>query len=404
MFGFLKKKLKDTIDKIGEDAEKTAEVTEAPAETTPEPEPTPEPKQTREEEIIQDVEDLIETKDERFEDKFKEVKEDLEKKQEELSKEEQERRKNILASAAEKIKEAPKEQKGLFSKIKQKVTTVQISEEKFDELFEELELTLLENNVALEVIEKIKDDLKEDIVKKPIKRGSVTQEIRNSLRLSIQSLFFESSSIDLMQRIDGKKPYVILFVGINGSGKTTSIAKFAKMLKDEGKSVVVSASDTFRAAAIQQLEAHTTNLGIKLIKHDYGSDPAAVAFDAIKYAHSKAIDVVLVDTAGRLQSNTNLMQEMQKIVRVAKPDLKLFVGESITGNDCVEQARQFNEAVGIDGIILSKADVDEKGGAAISASYVTKKPILYLGTGQNYSDLTPFSSTMVVNSLGLSET
>jgi fused signal recognition particle receptor len=163
----------------------------------------------------------------------------------------------------------------------------------------------------------------------------------------------------------------------------------------------MAAADTFRAAAIDQLQLHADKLGIKLIRHDYGSDPAAVAFDAIKHAEASKKDVVLIDTAGRLHSNTNLMDEMKKIMRVAKPDLKLFVGESITGNDCTEQAKQFDQAVGIDGIILAKADVDEKGGAAISVSYVTKKPIFYLGVGQEYPDLQQFDKDKLIASIGL---
>ena len=214
---------------------------------------------------------------------------------------------------------------------------------------------------------------------------------------------FETSTIDLIEEIKNKKekPYIIAFFGINGSGKTTSIAKLANMLKEEKISCVLAASDTFRAASIEQLQQHADKLGIKMIKHDYGSDPAAVAFDAIKHAKAKSIDVVLIDTAGRMHSNTNLIDEMKKIIRVAKPDLKIFVGESITGNDCVEQAKTFNEAVGIDGIILAKADIDEKGGAAVSVSYVTKKPILFLGTGQKYGDLQVFNSEVVMKSLGL---
>jgi len=194
---------------------------------------------------------------------------------------------------------------------------------------------------------------------------------------------------------------VICFVGVNGSGKTTSIAKVAKFLQNNGLSVVLAAADTFRAAAIDQLQLHADKLGVKLIRQDYGSDPAAVAFDAIKHAEANRKDVVLIDTAGRLHSNINLMDEMKKIMRVAKPDLKLFVGESITGNDCVEQAKHFNVAVGIDGIILAKADVDEKGGAAISVSYVTQKPILFLGVGQEYEDLQEFDKEKLLASIGL---
>jgi fused signal recognition particle receptor len=164
---------------------------------------------------------------------------------------------------------------------------------------------------------------------------------------------------------------------------------------------VLAAADTFRAAAIHQLEEHGDKLNVKVIKHDYGSDPAAVAFDAIKYAESKNLDVVLIDTAGRMHSNTNLVDEMKKIIRVANPDLKIFVGESITGNDCTEQAKKFNEAIEVDGVILSKADIDEKGGAALSVSYVTGKPILYIGTGQEYKDLELFNSENIIKNLGL---
>ena len=198
-----------------------------------------------------------------------------------------------------------------------------------------------------------------------------------------------------------EKPFVIAFFGINGSGKTTTIAKIADLLKKNKISCVLAASDTFRAASIEQLQIHADKLGIKLIKHDYGSDPAAVAFDAVKHAKAKKIDVVLIDTAGRLHNQANLMEELKKIVKVAKPNLKLFVGESIAGNDCIEQAQKFNEIIGIDGIILTKADVDEKGGAAISVSYITKKPIIYLGVGQEHSDLKEFEPNTIIESLGL---
>ncbi len=294
------------------------------------------------------------------------------------------------------------EKKGFFEALKEKIITTKINEEQFEKLFWELELALMENNVAVEVIEKIKTDLKSDLVDKPIKRTKVEETIQETLRSSIGDLF-ESSDFDLIEEINDKKekPYVIAFFGINGSGKTTSIAKLANMLKEKKISCVLAAADTFRAASIEQLQQHADKLGVKIIKHNYGADPAAVAFDAIKHAKSKNIDVVLVDTAGRMHSNQNLIDEMKKIIRVAKPDLKIFVGESITGNDCVEQAKTFNETVGIDGIILAKADIDEKGGAAVSVSYITKKPILYLGVGQEYKDLKPFDSKVIIENLGL---
>lgn len=296
--------------------------------------------------------------------------------------------------------EAEPEKKGFFQRITETITTKKIGAEKFDEMFWDLELALLENNVAVEVIEKIKQDLKLQLVDKPIPRGKVEETIANSLHVSIEDLF-KVPQIDLLEKAKQKKPFVICFVGVNGSGKTTSIAKVAKYLQNHGLSVVLAAADTFRAAAIDQLQIHADRLNVKLIRHDYGSDPAAVAFDAIKHAEAKKNDVVLIDTAGRLHSNINLMDEMKKIMRVAKPDLKIFVGESITGNDCVEQAKKFNEAVGIDGIILAKADVDEKGGAAISVSYVTQKPILFLGIGQEYEDLQQFDKERLLASIGL---
>ena len=356
MFKFLKEKLKNAISKISESVEKEGTIEEKPIEE-------------------------IERKEEKgF---FAKIKEKF------IGKEE-----------IKKIEET--EKKGFFEVIKEKIITTKISGEQFEKLFWDLELALMENNVAVEVIEKIKKDLKEELVEKPIKRTKVEYTIQKTLKSSIEDLFL-TSNMDLVEEIKNKKekPYVIAFFGINGSGKTTSIAKIANMLKEKKISCVLAASDTFRAASIEQLQQHADKVGIKVIKHNYGADPAAVAFDAIKHAKAKNIDVVLIDTAGRMHSNVNLLDEMKKIIRVAKPDLKIFVGESITGNDCIEQAKTFNETVGIDGIILAKADVDEKGGAAVSVSYITKKPILFLGTGQKYSDLQVFDSEIIIKNLGL---
>lgn len=325
----------------------------------------------------------------------KEVEKEIERKEEKT-----EERPAVIAPKEEKP--ASKEKKSFTEKIAEKITKTTISEDKFEELFFSMEVALLENNVAVEVINKIKADLKTELVEKPLPRSRVSEVIESRLKKSIEDLF-SVESFDVIKKIGGKneKPFVILFVGINGSGKTTTIAKLASLLKEKKMSCVIAAADTFRAAAIQQLEKHADKLNIRLIKHAYGSDPAAVAFDAISHAGANHLDVVLIDTAGRMHSNVNLMDEIKKIVRVAKPDLKIFVGESITGNDCVEQAKRFNEAVGMDAIILTKADVDEKGGTAISISYVTKKPIIYMGTGQNYSDLKPFDASIIVESLGL---
>ncbi len=298
-----------------------------------------------------------------------------------------------------KEKEPEKLKKSFFGRIKESLTTKTISAGKFEELFWELEVALLENNVSVEVIERIKHDLKTELVDQPLP-WDVSKKIEQTLKQTLTEIL-TIDKIDLVKKIKQKeKPYIIAFFGINGTGKTTTIAKLTHYLQQQKLSVVLAACDTFRAAAIQQLEEHADKLNVKMIKHEYGSDAAAVAFDAIKFAEKNKIDVVMIDTAGRLHSNTNLMAELEKIIRVAKPDLKLFVGESITGNDCIEQARIFNELVEMDGAILTKADVDEKGGAPLSIAYVIKKPILFLGVGQKYGDLEEFDPEVILQRLG----
>jgi fused signal recognition particle receptor len=260
-------------------------------------------------------------------------------------------------------------------------------------------MTLLENNLAVSVIDEIKKKLKDEFVDKSISRKEIEEKIKAVLKDTLSKILLEP--FDLIKKIEEKKekPFVIVFFGINGAGKTTTIAKVAHLLQKSKLKCVLAASDTFRAASIEQLEKHAAALNINVIKHQYGADPAAVAFYAI--AHSKAAgkDVVLVDTAGRMHTKADLMREMEKIVRVSKPDLKIFIAESITGNDAVEQAAAFNKAIGIDAVILTKADVDEKGGAMISVSNVTGKPILFLGTGQKYDDLEYFDKTKIINSI-----
>ena len=412
MFGFLKDKLKNAVSSF---TKKVRDIVEEKELSKPIPKEKPKKEIKKKKEAKSKKEKITEVKPEikEIEKRIEETKEKLVetqekkgffsklfgKKEEKLEIKEKETKEP--AEFEEETKEDEKEEKkGFFTKITESVTKTSLSEDKFEALFWDLEVILLENNVAVEVIEKIKEDMKEILVKGKISRFDVEKTILETLKKSIdQILTFDK--IDLIREAKSKKPLVLSFVGVNGSGKTTSIAKLANYFQKNKLKVVMAASDTFRAAAIQQLEEHANKLNIKLIKHDYGSDPAAVAFDAVKYAQSNGIDVVMIDTAGRLHSNVNLMDEMKKIIRVAKPHYKIFVGESITGNDCVEQAQQFDNAVGIDGIILSKADVDEKGGAAISVSYVTKKPIMYLGTGQTYDDIEQFSKEKIIKTLGL---
>ncbi|MEK6820276.1 MAG: signal recognition particle-docking protein FtsY [Nanoarchaeota archaeon] len=298
----------------------------------------------------------------------------------------------------EKVEEE-REEKSIFQKIKSKFK-FKISEGYFDEIFSELETLLLENNTALEIVEFLKKNLKQELVGVEVKKEKVDEEIKRALKISIESLIEKPFS--LTEKIKhAEKPFVIVFFGINGSGKTTTIAKVAYLLKKNNISCILAASDTFRAASIEQLEKHGEKLGIKVIKNSYGADPASVAFDAIKHAKAHNIQAVLIDTAGRMHTKENLLKEMEKIIRISKPDLKIFIAESITGNDATQQAKNFNNAVGIDAIILTKADVDEKGGTSLSVSYITGKPILFLGTGQKYSDLEVFDKEKILKQLGL---
>lgn len=297
--------------------------------------------------------------------------------------------------------ETPKEEKkSFFSKLKSKITTSTLDEDTFKEIFQELEIILLENNVALEVVDKIKENLSKDLIGIEIKKGQIENAITTSLKEAISEVLIEPP--DIVQEIKKSLgPYTIVFFGINGTGKTTSIAKLAHLLKKENISCVLAAGDTFRAASIEQLQIHADKLKVPLIKQTYGSDPTAVAFDAKKYAEKNNIQCVLIDTAGRMYTKENLIKQMEKLIRVIKPNKKIFVGESIAGNDSIEQVKTFNEAIGIDGIILSKADVDEKAGTILSVSYVTNKPIYFLGIGQEYKDLQPFNKNNILKNLGL---
>ncbi|MDI6736898.1 MAG: signal recognition particle-docking protein FtsY [Nanoarchaeota archaeon] len=441
MFKFLKEKLKAAVSRISSAIEKEEPI-EVPLPPHIEPEeifteqeiedievpPPPveiipeKPKETRIEkpkETLRKEEKKAELRQPFVEEKkhFEKPKEAVKEIKKKVAREEpireipkkEEPKKEIIHETPKKevIHEAPKkeviqeEKKGFFSRLKQAITTTKISPERFDELFWELELAMLENNVAFEVIGKIKADLKNDLVEKPITRGKVEDAVVESLRESISGLFDDYKAVDFVKEAKGKKPYIVSFLGANGSGKTTTIAKMAYMLQKTGLKCVLAAGDTWRSAAIQQLEEHAKRLNVPIVKHDYGADPAAVAFDAVEMAKARNIDVVLIDTAGRQHSNANLMDEMKKIVRVAKPDLKIYIGEMIAGNDCIEQIRSFDQAVGIDAVVLAKADIDEKGGTAISVTYVTKKPILFLGMGQEYKDLEAFDKEKILNSLGL---
>jgi fused signal recognition particle receptor len=289
-------------------------------------------------------------------------------------------------------------EKGILEKIKQKITEKKIEEDDVKDILKDLEMSLIESDVAVEVADKICNDLKSNLVGKFIKRKEIENIIKKSFRDSILDIL-KVESFDLLERAKTKKPFVIVFLGFNGSGKTTSIARVGYLLKKNDFSCVFAAADCYRAASIEQLEEHGKKLGIEVIKHKYGADPAAVIFDAVKHAKAKDIDIVLADTAGRSHANVNLMDELKKIIKVNKPDLKILVLDALTGNDIYDQCKMFNDAVGVDALIITKADVYEKGGATLSASHTISRPILYLGVGQEYKDLEKFDSNKIVEKL-----
>ncbi|ABR55403.1 signal recognition particle-docking protein FtsY [Methanococcus vannielii SB] len=303
-----------------------------------------------------------------------------------------------------------KEKLGFFDKLSiaksiKKVLgkDVILTDDDIEEVLLEMEVELLEADVAYEVVEKIIESLKNQLVGIKISSKDNPEEITfKALKKSIKEILSQDK-IDVFKIIDEKKakkePAVLLFVGINGTGKTTSISKLGYILKEKGYSAVMAAGDTFRAGAIEQLDEHGKNTGIRVIKHQKGADSAAVIYDAIEHAKARGINVVLADTAGRQTTNINLMDEIKKVVRVTKPDLVIFVGDSLAGNDAISQAMEFNDAVNINGAILTKTDADAKGGAALSIAYSIKKPILFMGVGQKYSDLQKFDVEWMIKKL-----
>ncbi len=264
----------------------------------------------------------------------------------------------------------------------------------------------MENDVAHEIVDEMTSKIKTEISNLKLERDENSDEIITTKLYSfLYELFLSTNNkTDIIQSILEKKrskagPYSIIFLGINGTGKTTTIAKFCKLLRDHSISVVLAAADTHRAGAIEQITHHGNNLSVKVVSQRYGADPSAVARDALEHAKKNYVDAVLIDTAGRMQTSKNLMEEVSKIIRVIKPDMKIFVGDSLAGNDTVNQAREFFQYTNFDGSILTKSDADSKGGAAISIAYLTHKPILYLGVGQGYGDLAEFDHDKFLDSI-----
>ena len=373
MFGRLKKKLNEAIQKVSDTVTDTEPGTKSDRELETEP-------------IISDT--LVDAEP---------TTED--------TKSENPEEPNDSVTATEKPKDKKQKTKKTISGTLKSAVKV-VSEKKIDvdvldDALWELELVLLENNVASEMSEAICAEIKERLAGKSVSRFEVKNIIEETFKKNVrESLDCEPLDIEsiIEKNKAGKKPTLIMFLGFNGAGKTTNLAKLGHHLKGKGYSCVFAAGDTFRAAAIHQLEVHSETLKIPMIKHDYGSDAAAVIFDATKHAKAKDIDVVLADTAGRTHMNKNLLEELKKIVKVNRPDINILVVESIAGNDIVEQGRVFSEA-GVDGIILSKWDVDQKGGAALSLTKAIGKPIVFLGTGQEYRDLKEFNIEDVMENI-----
>lgn len=292
----------------------------------------------------------------------------------------------------------------MFEKLRQglegivnRINSVGLTEKDLDPILWDLQLQLIGSDVSVEVAEKVCNELKGRLLGEDAPRfRDKSKLIHDSLRASLESVLNGSGRVDLLKLVAeakaGGEPFVIMFIGINGTGKTTTIAKMSRLLMDKGFTVVLASADTYRAGAIEQLEEHGRRLGVRVISHRYGSDAAAVGFDAVEHAKARGVDVVLIDTAGRMQTNRNLMDELQKMKRVIQPDFTIMILDSLIGNDATEQAMTFNDHIGFDAAVLTKVDADAKGGSSLSVSYLTGKPVIYVGVGQGYEDLQPFDA------------
>lgn len=295
--------------------------------------------------------------------------------------------------------------KKAFSRAAKGVAQKELTEKVLDDVLLDLQIALLESDVAQEVVDDLSAKLKKELLGLKLeKEQEATEIVQSKLRTAVAEIFARTKRFDLIEKIKMKKeakggPFVVVFLGINGTGKTTTVAKIANLLRRAGFSVVVAAGDTHRAGAIEQLEQHTNRLSLKIVKQRYGADPSSVGRDAYDHAKKNHIDIVLMDTAGRMQTSKNLMDEMGKIVRVVKPDVKLFIGDALAGNDTINQAREFFHYTNFDGAILTKVDADAKGGSAISIAHITSRPIVYIGMGQGYDDIIPFDANKFIESL-----
>jgi len=404
MFGILKKKFSQLVEAISKKTKEKEEVKEEvkpiePVEEILEVEEVEKPEvkeaelpKEAEEKISESAEEVTEIVEEKIPESKLEVKEQFEEEAIEPP------RKEDFAE--------PEKKKSWFGKIKEKfvkaVFEKKLTEEDLEPILNELETGLIEADVALEVAEKIKNDLKIDLVGRDIKRGKEKEIILESLKQSLLGIL-SVPRIDLEEVIRKSKsenrPALFLFFGINGVGKSLNLSKVAKHLKEKGHQPILAAGDTFRAAGDEQLEIYANKLDVPVVRQQRGADSCAVIFDARKSAEAKGNDVVLGDTSGRMHTKKDLLDELAKIIKVNKPDLKILVLDSLSGSDVVQQFEFFDKAVGIDATIFSKIDVNEKGGNILSVCHNFKKPILFLGTGQSFEDLIEFVPDKFVNTL-----
>jgi signal recognition particle-docking protein FtsY len=290
----------------------------------------------------------------------------------------------------------------LAKAIEDAVTQRELNESDVEEILSEFENQLIEYDVALDTTETLINELRGRLIGVKVPRfGDVGSHVKVLIRDSLMNLLSNIPDVDFMDFIGkvSKRPIVLLFLGPNGYGKTTTIAKLTNLLLKRGMRVVWAAADTYRAGAVEQLEGHAARLGVRVIKHPYGSDPASVAYDAIEHAKARGIDVVMVDTAGRMHTDRNLMEELRKVHRVSSPDASILIVDALMGNDAVEVARTYSRYIPIDFIIVTKVDAYAKGGVILTLLYELKKPIIFLGTGQGYDDLSRFSKVNFINAL-----
>jgi len=420
MFGLLKKKFKDLSDKIlGKSKEKidsedqsqeetssdTSKTLDVPEEKSP---VSKEPISNSEELSVPKVEDAKEeipvpkvedVKEEKSTPKVEDVKEEIPIPKVEEIKEE----KPILKEEIKEDKQPSKAytdleskkvedvKKTTFTKIKSLFSSkIKLSEKEISEFLDDFEISLLEADVSIDSSTAIIEDLKKRLVNASFSKTNILEDIKKNIKETLKEQLNIDCDINNYISQKQNEPLIILIIGPNGAGKTTTISKFANLYKN------LASSDTFRAGSIDQLEVHAKRLGVKVVKQNYGSDPAAVAFDAVASAKANKNDVVLIDTAGRQDTNINLMQELSKIKRVVKPDLTIYIGESQSGQTIVEQIQKFDKEIGVTGVILTKIDTDPKGGVAISILNEIKKPIFYIGTGQEYNDIEKFSPEYII--------